>query len=362
MKFFPAKTYIKQAIALALLASIVACTLNQQSIFPVKVSESFAAIISADSTRNPKNLVALFLVKKDNLNNKFRGEIYPIALLLNNHYIEVSNDVTQDTRLYASPDRIIELNNQRIFLNTIKDFIVISGHQRLGEFQVEKPIVSQFACSSIITGQGNFPGQTSLPAIFERIGQEQSDGFQGYRGNQKFDETWRTAIAVSQAATLSQPPAASEAELTRYRQDIITLGKNAIAQVARGKKVPSEAVVEGVQVVDLNRDGLPEVFGKVRQGATTQATASQQPTPMGFASIWMTYKDGKPQLLETIQASVLLESRRSPYDLLETIDLNNDGIDEVIAKQTGYEDTRFEIYEYKNNKLVRVFSGAAYGC
>lgn len=199
--------------------------------------------------------------------------------------------------------------------------------------------------------------------MFDQIPQERSGRFNGSIGKQKFDETWRTAIAVSQPTALSELLAASEAEIARYRQDVLALDKAAIAQVERGSEVPGAAVVESIRVVDLDRDGSPEIFSQVRQGTETQATSSQQRTPTGFASIWMTYKDSKPQVLETTQASVsLLGSQQSPYDLLETLDLNGDGIDEVIAKRTDYEYTGFEIYEYKNNKLEQVFKGAGYGC
>lgn len=143
----------------------------------------------------------------------------------------------------------------------------------------------------------------------------------------------------------------------------MTFGKAAIAQIPNGKSVPGEVVVESIQVVDLNQDGSPELFGKVRQGNATNANASQQPDPIGFATVWLAYQDGKPQLLETAQAAVSLGgSQQSSSDLLETIDINGDGIDEAIVKRTGYESTSFEIYEYKNNQLNRVFNGAGYGC
>ncbi|RAM47972.1 MAG: hypothetical protein C6Y22_30410 [Hapalosiphonaceae cyanobacterium JJU2] len=367
VKFLLLKTRVGQAIASVLLMSVIACSLSQQSTTSgVSGGSEFSQTTAPQSLAREtisSNLVALFLVKKDNLKNEFRGEVYPIALMLNDRYLEISNDVTGDIRNDASRDRIIQMNNQRIVFNAIKNFTVISDNQKLGEFQVEKPIVSQFACSSIITGQGSFQGQTSLQTVFAQIPQKRSGRFTGYVGNQRFNEIWRTAIAISQAPSLSKPPAASEADLARYRQTVLTFGKAAIAQVSNGKPVPDEVVVESIRVVDLNQDGSPEIFGKVKQKNATNVNASQQLDPIGFATVWLTYKDGKPQLLETTQAAVsLLGSQRSPSDLLETIDINGDGIDEAIIKRTGYESTSFEIYEYKNNQLNRVFSGAGYGC
>ena len=347
------KTLMKLIISIGL-TSLIACTPDQRSIVPGKVSES---------TQNMTNLVALFFLKKDNLKNEFRGEIYPIALLLNGRYMDVSQDVSLDIRNNILPDRILTLNNPRTYLNAIQNFTVISDRQKLGDFQVEKPFISQFSCSSMIIGQGKFQGQTSLQTVFDQIPKQQESRTNGYIRSQRYDQTWRTAIALSQASALSKSPAVAEADRTRYRQDVLALGKTAITKVANGVSVPGEAMVESIQVVDLDRDGSPEIFGKVKQGPAPQATESPRPNPTGFAAVWVSYKGGQLKALETTQASVSqVGSEHSTYDLLDTIDLNGDGIDEVIAQRTGYESISFEIYDYKNNQLDRVFSGAGYGC
>ncbi|MBI4779808.1 MAG: hypothetical protein HY785_00650 [Oscillatoriophycideae cyanobacterium NC_groundwater_1537_Pr4_S-0.65um_50_18] len=341
-----------QAIATALLMTLAACNLPQTPASQSPVPE-----------KAPTNLVALLFVKKDNLKNELRGEIYPIALLLNDRYLEIGTDLTRDLRDFGNLDaagraRILSLNNQRVVTNAIQNFTVVSNGQTLGEFQVEKPIISQFSCSSIITGQGNFQSQTSLQAIFDQLPQSRTGGFSG--GTQQLDETWRTAIALSQAPEISKPPAPSDADLTRYREAALAFGKTAIAAVANGGAIPGEAVVESVQVVDLDQDGSPEIFSTVKQGNSANSPSR---TPTGFAAVWFSDQAGQPQLLETTQASVSLTgSQRFPYELLETIDINGDGVQEAIVQRTGYESTSFEIYEYKNKQLNRVFEGAGYGC
>jgi hypothetical protein len=353
------KSFFQRATATVLLMSLAACNQPQMTQNQAKVSS---------------NLVALLFIKKDNLKNEFRAEIYPIALLLNDHYLEIGTNLTRDLRDYGSPDgsnrdRILSINNQKIVTNAIKDFTVISDRQKLGEFQVEKPIISQFQCSSIVTGQGNFQGQASLQAIFDQLPQSRTGGFSGGTRQQKFDETWRTAIAFSNSVApalspslaISKPPTPTEADLARYRETALSFGKAAITEVANAGKVPGEAVVESMRVVDLDQDGSPEIFSKVRQG--NPANSSQSRTPTGFAAVWFSYKGGQTQLLETTQASVSLAgSQRFPYELLETIDLNGAGVQEAIVQRTNYESTSFEIYEYRNNQLDQVFQGAGYGC
>ena len=341
-------------IATALLMTLAACKLPQTPVTQSPTSEKATA-----------SLIALLFIKKDNLNNELRGEIYPIALLLNDHYLEIGTDLTRDLRDFGTLDaagraRILSLNNQRVATNVIQNFTVVSNGQTLGEFRVEKPIISQFSCSSIITGQGNFQGQTSLQTIFDQLPQSQTGGFSGEIRQQPFDETWRIAIALSQASEIPKPPAPSEVDLARYRQVALTFGKTAIADVANGGAVPGEAVVESIQVIDLDQDGSPEIFSTVKQGNSANLPSQ---TPTGFAAVWFSYQGEQPQLLETTQSSVSLSgSQRFPYKLLETIDINGDGVQEAIVQRTGYESISFEIYEYKNKQLNRVFAGAGYGC
>jgi hypothetical protein len=60
----------------------------------------------------------------------FELKFTPIALLLNDHYLEVSNDVTQDIRNNGARDRILQLTDQRIVTNAIKNFTVVSCFDR----------------------------------------------------------------------------------------------------------------------------------------------------------------------------------------------------------------------------------------
>ncbi|KAM3099106.1 hypothetical protein ACKFKF_15860 [Phormidesmis sp. 146-12] len=347
------KSWVGSAIASLLLFSLIACRSSQSTSSPPNPID----------TRPTNNLIGLLVVRKDNLTNQFRGEIYPIALRLNDRYLEVNEDVTLDIRNGANLDRLIELKNQRLIVNAIKDFTIVANHQKLGDFQVEKPIIGQFACSASITGAGKFRDQTTLSTVFDQIPKEQSGGGRGIIRNQKFDETWRIALALSQPPTLAKSITPTEAELAQYRQAAIDVGKAAIKPFDRGNALPDEASVESLQVMDLDRNGSSEIFAKIRQGKAASNAAAQN-NPTGFATVWLTYRDGKPQLLETLRIGVSLQGvPRSPFhDLLGTADLDGDGIEEIVLRRTDYEAISFEIYKYENDRLQRVFNGAGYGC
>jgi hypothetical protein len=115
---------------------------------------------SQSAATNP-NVVGLFLVKQDKLRNEFRGEIYPIALYLNGKYVDVSNDITQGMRNPSRLEWLIKINQQRSILSAVQSFTILDRDQSVGEFSFEKLNASQFTCSTLLTGQG----QWALPDL-----------------------------------------------------------------------------------------------------------------------------------------------------------------------------------------------------
>jgi hypothetical protein len=104
------------------------------------------------------------------------------------------------------------------------------------------------------------------------------------------------------------------------------------------------------------------VFGSVRKKVDNAQAVKQQTQTEKEAtgSIWLTYKQSQPVVLSNdVRQQV---DSRLIANLVETIDLNRDGTDEVILQNNSYEPTSFAIYEYKNDRLTEVFNGAGFGC
>ncbi|MBL1175529.1 hypothetical protein [Pantanalinema sp. GBBB05] len=318
----------------------------------------------------PNNLVALFLVKKDNLNNQLRGEVYPIALYINNSYVDVSRDVTPQIRDDFQEDILVRNTQPQSLLSAIKTFTVLNQTDKVGEFKVNKLRVSQFACSAFLTGQGKFVGDKSLQSVFDSIPSDHAGGFKGSMAGKEFDETWRWTIATSQ---FNPPPAEKPplpAEVDKYKPDVLKLAKTVIA-LEPSQKLPvnQPIVIEAIKIFDLNHDGQPEVFGQVRQGRdpkslTTEAARRVDRSQVStfYANIWLTYKDGRPQVIASQVLPYEFPVTRTPYNVVGTLDVNGDGIEEVMVRNNGYESTSFGIYQYQNQQLKAVFNGAGYGC
>lgn len=359
-------TRMSLGLALALVAPLTACNLSSTQ---ASNSQQATAKARQQTTAQP-NLISLFLAKQDNLNNEMRGEIYPIALLLNGTYVDVSQDVTTYSRLNAETEYLVRVAGKSSMLNAIKNFTVFNQGQPLGEFAVQQLNASQFACSTMLTGQGSFQAERSLQSVYDAIPADQSGGFSGTMNNREFDETWRWTLAVSQTYPVKSDQSAPEAATDPQKQDLITLAQQEFSQNSKLEGIEGEVVVEQTAVVDLDQDGKPEVYGLVRKGPNPQSEASQTTSRSrdaaevtgAYLNLWLTYDQTQPKAIASQLTPYNAISAKPEYNLLSTLDLNGDGIQEVIVKNNGYEGTSFGIYEYQQGQLQSVFNGAGYGC
>lgn len=316
------------------------------------------------SQQQQTNLISLLQVKKDNTNQQLQGQIYPIALYRNGSYIDVSNNITEKVRkvlVSNNSDKytLSENDREKSVLNGIKDFTVVSDRNKIGNITVDNLDVSQLSCSYFVAGK--VQNQQSLSEAFNQIPSDKSrNRTRDFNGN-KIDETYRSAIAAAVRlnaiknynSTSAKNPQPSQADLNRYKQDLLAKAKTIISESPKAQNInaSSDFVVEKLSVFDLDNDGNLEVFGTVRKG---KENTQSQTSPRIYANLWLNYSNSQPQVISS--------QVQPDYDIYSTLDVNSDGVKEVIVKNTVYESTTFTIYEYKNNQLKEVFNGFNYGC
>ncbi|MBD2307748.1 hypothetical protein H6G17_19965 [Chroococcidiopsis sp. FACHB-1243] len=350
-------------VTLFFLGAIAACQTIQNP--PVKSAQFPNPSTEARKQQAERtNLLALFLVKRDNLKQEYRGEIYPIAFYIDDEYVDVSDDVTLVLRNNFSSEQLIKNRQQQSFLNAVENYTMINEGRQVGNFEVQQLAVSQFACSSLLVGQGQFENNRSLADIYNATAPERSGGTSGFINGQKVDESWRSSIALHHYyPTSAQKPNSTPAELERYERDLLAAAESTISESPNIQitEVNPTIAIDKISVRDLDGDGSPEVFGQVRKGASPKAATTV------YATVWLTYKNGQPQVIssqvKSYNVELPVEASDSPvYNLIGTVDVNGDGVEEVIVQNNGYEATRYGIYEYENNRLKQVFDGAGYGC
>jgi hypothetical protein len=142
-------------------------------------------------------------------------------------------------------------------------------------------------------------------------------------------------------------------------QGKFTVDRLAIAQYTCSSLMTGQGNYEGTALPTLlNR--IPENLG----GRFKQVAVGGKPLDETRRFAIATSQDSITTDSTVIPSEVIKRELgdESKAELLGTLDLNGDGIEEVILKNKGYESTSFSIYEYKSNRLNLVFTGGGYGC
>lgn len=323
---------------------------------------------AAKPTKN--NLIGLFIVKRNNLNPHYRGEIFPIARYSKGRYTDASVDVTTQVRQDSKEAEIVQRNAAKSALNTQPTFNAINTQGgSLGQFRVDRLGVGQFACSSVLIGRGKLTGQPSVQAAFNQLPTSSERRLSGFLNGREYDETWRSTIATQLTPTAVSNLEVTPSQLEQYRKDLLRVGTSEIAKIPEAKSVSGSVQVIGVQVFDLDQDGKAEVYGRLRKAPATPATPVKPPVDRPvvtsiYANVWLGYAAPQAKVLSTqvVPYYVPAAEVTSAYQVIGTVDANGDGKQEVLIQNNGYESITFSIHELQGNQLKAVFTGAGYGC
>lgn len=320
-----------------------------------------SSIAQSNSQSAKDNTIALLFVKRNNLNQQYHAELFPIAKYSNGRYQDASLDVTPQIQENSTEAAIVKANATKSSLQPNQTFTAFTPGSKLGEFTVNRLGVGQYACSSLLIGSSE-KSQADFVAAYNAIPRDREGKFVGFMNGKDFDETSRWSLAA-QTATLPAVP--QSFDRNRYSRDISRAANTILARNAEARKVQGRTVIEEIQVYDLDRDGKPEVFATVRKGRdpkTIQPREVGTNIPIAYVTLWLSYKTNTPTVIFSEVIPYTHPVSRIPSNVIGTIDVNSDRIDEVIIKNNGYESTTFSIYELKGNQLKSVFTGAGYGC
>lgn len=311
------------------------------------------------STKQDENLVSLLYIRKDNLNGRLQGEIYPVALYSDGKYSDASVDVNAETSQTAG---------RQTALSRIKDFFVLNDKTKTGKFHVEEISPSRFMCSNMVTGKGRKDG-VLLSGIFDSISALRTSSSKGFEDKKEFDYTLKWTLASSRIYKEPATVVVARGDSVRYRTDVMKMAAALLSEYRPDAGTGSEVILETLNFFDLDRDGKAEVSAKLKKQIKKKTKVSQGSgekeeynNDIVYLNLWLTYKTGSPQTILSLISHEKEGSWGRGNDIVGTLDINGDGIEEVIMRSSGWEVVDFEIYEYRNNKLEKVFSGAGFGC
>lgn len=308
------------------------------------------------------NLISLFYVRKDNITGELQGEIYPIALYTNGQYINASVDVTGEDAA--------QVRQKNSYLENIRSFTIIEDGKKLGHFSVDAIDRAGYMCSEILIGKSKSKPDGNLLNIFKSINDSKTSCSIGYQDHKEFNYSLKWTLAASNSfkhKTKGREPVGTDIE--RYRRDLLNIGTNILAGY-RGEVEEKEVFIEKIAIFDLDHDGTPEVTAKLRKPLVNKSkiyregkeVAEENSNDNVYLNLWVSYNGNSPNVIASLIAEEDEGSWGTGYDLVGTIDANGDGIDEVIIRSSSWEVVDFEIYEYRQNKLDKVFRGAGFGC
>lgn len=309
------------------------------------------------------NVIGLFFVKKDNTTGNYRGELLPIAVRLNGQYVDASQDITLDSRNPVLLDNLVQNYADRSVLKAVSEFTLINQAQAVGRFKVAQFGATPLACSAFVVGQGTVQAAT-LSDLYKTLPETRTNTYQGKLGDRSFDESSRWLFAAHQY-TLTPVRLTTHRDEAQYKQDLLAAANPLFAAAKESQTVTGATVVERVQVFDLDHDGEPEVLGMVRKGSEPESvppTARGRSQTTAYMNLWLTYKTEQPTVLAHEVVAWQIPVSRRPYEVLEVLDLDQDGRDEVIVRNLGYESYSFGIHTLQDGTLKPVFTGTNYGC
>lgn len=314
------------------------------------------------SKSSDDNLIALFYIRKDNLKNTMEGEIYPIAFYSKGKYTDAS---------VGGEDAVPEKKARESVLNTMRTFNIISKGKTAGRFQVDSAAPGEFMCLKILTGRGKTTNAGQLNTIFNAIEHPDVSHSKSFENKKNIDYTLKWTLA---ATRISKKPAATvnlpEGDIKRNQADTLRIGKSLLEQyrsVVAGNE--DKVVLDRFSSFDLDHDGKPEVSAKFKKQIKAKAKVSmgekgweEDSNDTVYLNLWLTYKTGTPETILSLISHEREGSWGKGHDLIGTLDVNGDGVEEVVMRSSSWEVVDFEIYEYRKGRLERVFIGAGFGC
>ncbi len=130
----------------------------------------------------------------------------------------------------------------------------------------------------------------------------------------------------------------------RYSKDVLAA---ALSVLRRAGKSSDGLHLQSIDVMDVYHDGQPEVFARLLN--------------RDFMFIWLAYKGGKPELLRADTQVAAGGPGGGPH-FIDTVDVDGDGVDEVVIQQELGSASQYEIYRVTHDSVTRVFQGGVYGC
>ncbi|HEX8147826.1 MAG TPA: hypothetical protein VF591_11655 [Pyrinomonadaceae bacterium] len=165
----------------------------------------------------------------------------------------------------------------------------------------------------------------------------------------------RVKALATDSQTLGRGAASRRAPADAERARAVELARAAYAKNGVGAALAAKLEVVNLTATDLDRDGRSELVGSFlakREGAAPESYTLfliMEPAEGGFKTAWEWFHKG-------------YEEGYEDRHFVDQVDLDGDGVGEVIAEGTYYESNDYVIYKRQQGRWRPVYKGGGGGC
>jgi hypothetical protein len=168
------------------------------------------------------------------------------------------------------------------------------------------------------------------------------------------------ALAVS-SDTLGRQASSRRAPTDEERSKALELARAAYAKNGIGASLVKKMEVENLTATDLDRDGKAELIGSFRVTNNVTDNSGQWEKSHALFMIFEPDGDGLKAAL-TWYHGTTTQGEEEDRDFVDQLDLDGDGIAEVVVAGSYYESNDFIIYKKQQGHWRVVYQGGGGGC
>lgn len=316
----------------------------------------------------PPQVVAVLQLRRENLPHSVRGEIYPVAMLDGESFIEV---LAPGAHPFVGDAAPVDPTATTV-LDSVREFTIYHRGEVVGSFSVDRIESAVYSCSAIRIGTGdlNLPDRLVQFGRYDPRVQPHAVSGQGF----EYEYTLNYYVALSdpvEQADFSWDATFNPDAAERLREAILAFADDSLRGDPNSPwgptakwDAPRWSWEQGFGTYDLDRDGWAEGVGVV-EALVTEPDATHGPRRFfATALVWVEDRgpDIPPQLLLFHRQAKAAQDWDFGYHLAEVLDINGDGVAELFYQVEDQEYFGYAILSFDGNRLVERFHGGAYGC
>jgi hypothetical protein len=243
------------------------------------------------------------------------------------------------------------LKNSNSFdlLKRNRNFSAFKNGKKIADYAIIGATYELFSCSSLAVGIAN-----NIKASTHKRKNNSNHGYKGYSNHKKVDITFKNYIALNNVSTDSKS----------YHSNLLKFKLNA-NQLEDIKAIISKGYIDSMGIKKIVTKDLKITARRItnRRDTCLIVRYHHDTDSLCLSSIHIIrFKNKILTDILKLNNTNAIDAWGAGYSLFDVLDIDGDGINEIIFEVGYYESTGFEIYKLINNQFKQVLSVVPWGC